>query len=420
MKENRVVITGLGAVSPVGTGIAEFWKGITAGKCGIGKVTHFDITGFRSQMAAEVKDFDPDQWIDRKSIDRMDRFTHFGIAASSMAFEDSGLAEASFDATRAGVIIGSGIGGSKTIEEGYVILETKGPRSINPFFISKLLVNMASSMVSIRFGLKGHISAPSVACSTGANAVGDAFRIIQRGDADLMLAGSSEACITKLAYGGFCGTRSMSRSMDPNKASRPFDKNRDGFVMGEGAGIAVLENLDHAVRRKAKIYCEVAGYGNTADAYHYTAPEPESSGMIRVMQTALNDSGLAYEDVGYINAHGTSTVLNDKCESAAVKKVFGSHAENIKVGSIKSMIGHLMAAAGSVELVSTVLSLHTGQLPPTINYEEPDPDCPLDYITNGMEIKNLKAAMSNSFGFGGGNVCLIVKTFEGNNGNPQA
>ncbi len=279
--------------------------------------------------------------------------------------------------------------------------------------MSKLLVNSAACMVSIRFSLKGPLSSPSVACSTGANAIGDAFRIIQRGDANIMLAGSSEACITPLAYGGFCSTRSTSQNSCAEKASRPFDKNRDGFVMGEGAGIVVLESLEHALSRGAKIYAEIVGYGNMADAYHFTAPDPHGDGMIRVMQTALKDAGMNPQEVGYINAHGTSTILNDKYESAAIMKVFGNHSKVLKVSSIKSMIGHLMAASGAVEFVSTVMSVHTGKLPPTINYEEPDPDCPLDYVTKGAESVNLNAAMSNSFGFGGGNVCLIIKKCKG-------
>jgi len=413
MKEHRVVITGLGCVTPIGLGVKDFWNSLIAGQNGISKVTHFDVRGFRSQLAAEVKDFDPEKWVDSKTADRMDRFTHFGIAASAMAFDDAGLDKFPFDQTRAGVVIGSGIGGSETIEKGYSILSQRGPKGLNPFFVSKLLVNSAACMVSIRFNLKGPLSAPSVACATGANAIGDAFRIIQRGDANIMLAGSSEACVTPLAYGGFCATRSMSQNCTEN-ASRPFDKNRDGFVMGEGAGIVVLESLEHALSRGAKIYAEVAGYGNVAEAYHFTAPEPHGDGMIRVMQTALKDAGMNLQEVEYINAHGTSTVLNDKCESEAIINVFGNHSKVLKVSSIKSMIGHLMAASGAVEFVSTVMSIYTGKLPPTINYEEPDPECPLDYVTKGVESVNLNAAMSNSFGFGGGNVCLIVRKYSVN------
>jgi 3-oxoacyl-[acyl-carrier-protein] synthase II len=412
MNENRVVITGLGAVTPIGLNVPDFWQNLKAGLNGIAKVTHFDVTDFRSKLAAEVKDFNSEDWIDKKAAKRMDRFTHFGIAASEMAMQDAGLDTFSFDNNRAGVIIGSGIGGSQTIEDGYSTLKEKGPNSLNPFLVSKLLINMAASMVSIRFGLKGPISALSVACSTGSNAIGDAFRMLQRGDVDIMLAGSSEAAITALPYGCFCATRSMSPNEDPQNACRPFDKNRDGFIMGEGAGIVVLESLNHAVKRGAKIYAEVAGYGNTADAYHFTAPEPEGDGMRRVMLAALQDAGLEAEKIGYINAHGTSTVLNDKCESLAINNVFGNHAQALKISSIKSMIGHLLAGAGSVEFVATVMSIFSGMLPPTINYKEPDADCSLDYVTNGAESIDLFAAMSNSFGFGGGNACLIAKKYE--------
>jgi len=411
---HRVVVTGMGAVTPIGVGVQEFWQGLITGKNGVARVTHFDPSKFSSTMAAEVKNFRPEDWMDGKSAGRMDRFTQFSLAASSMAFKDAGLDVAAFDPCRAGVIIGSGIGGSESIEKGYLSLQEKGPRSLSPFFVSKLLINMSSCMVSIQYGLKGPISALSVACSTGANAIGDAFRTIQRGDAELMLAGASEACITPLAYGGFCATRSMSRRNDhPEKASRPFDKRRDGFVMGEGAGVVVLEELEHAKKRGARIYAELVGYGNSADAYHLTAPKPDGQGMVRVMRLALNDAGLDPSEIGYINAHGTATELNDKIESAAVIKVFGAHARHLKVSSIKSMIGHLMAASGAVEFVATVLSVATNLLPPTINYEEPDPECPLDYVTQGMEKLDLRAALSNSFGFGGGNACLVVRKYRG-------
>jgi 3-oxoacyl-[acyl-carrier-protein] synthase II len=411
---HRVLVTGMGAVTPIGVGVEDFWQGLIAGKNGVAGVTHFDPSGFPSTIAAEVKDFHPEDWMDKKSVARMDRFTHFSLAASSMAFKDAGLEGCAFDASRAGVIIGSGIGGSDSIEQGYRSLQQKGPRGLNPFFVSKLLINMSACMVSIQYGLKGPLSAPSVACSTGANAIGESFRTIQRGDADLMLAGASEACITPLAYGGFCATRSMSRRNDrPEKASRPFDKTRDGFVMGEGAGIVVLEELEHARKRGARIYAELTGYGNTADAYHWTAPEPHGQGMTRAMKLALEDAGRDPSEIGYVNAHGTATELNDKIESTAIIKVFGRHAELLKVSSIKSMIGHLMAAAGAVEFVATVLSVSTNILPPTINYEVPDPDCPLDYITHGAEKVDLRSALSNSFGFGGGNACLAVTKYEG-------
>ncbi|MCD4700273.1 MAG: beta-ketoacyl-ACP synthase II [Candidatus Aegiribacteria sp.] len=411
MNEHRVVITGLGAVTPIGIGVKDFCEGLKTGRNGIAEVTNFDVTDFRSKLAAEVKDFQAEEWIDRKSARRMDRFTQFGLAASAMAIEDSGLDTFSFDNNRAGVIIGSGIGGSQAIEEGYSQLLKEGSRRLSPFFVSRLLINMAACMVSIKYGLKGPLSAPSVACSTGSNAIGDAFRILQRGDADIMIAGSSEGCITPLPWGCFCATRSMTSSDCAENASRPFDKNRDGFVMGEGAGIVILENLKHALNRGVDIYAEIVGYGNTADAYHITAPEPESDGMIRVMNAALQDADMDATEIGYINAHGTSTVLNDKCESAAIEKVFAEHAYTLKISSIKSMIGHLLAGAGSVEFVATVMSVFTGMIPPTIHYEEPDSDCTLDYVTNGAESIDLNAAMSNPFGFGGGNACLVVKKY---------
>lgn len=419
MKEKRVVVTGLGAVTPIGIGLKEFWEALKSGQNGISKITHFDTSDFRSKLAAQVKDFNPEDWIDRKTAGRMDRFTQFAIVASTMAFENSGLNKFSFDGNRAGVIIGSGIGGSQTIEDGHNLVSRSGPKALNPFFVSKLLINMAACMVSIKFGLKGPLSSLSIACSTGTNAIGDAFRIIQRGDADIMIAGSSEACITPLAYGGFCATRSMSPSENPETASRPFDKNRDGFIMGEGVGIAVLENLDHALKRNTKIYAEVTGYGSTADAYHFTAPEPEGDGMKRVMQTAIQDASLKPEDIDYINAHGTSTILNDKCESMAIQKVFGSHTKKLKVSSTKSMIGHLMAAAGAVEFIPTVMSVYTGEIHPTINYKEPDPDCSLDYVIKGVELIKPKTAMSNSFGFGGGNACIVVKKYGDDNENSR-
>ena len=410
--EQRVVVTGMGAVTPVGIGLEAFWQGLLAGKNGIARVSHFDPSGYRSQLAAEVKDFDPLQWIDKKSLERMDRFTVFAVAAAAMAMKDAGLENSAFNKERAGVIIGSGTGGSATIEEGHFRLQEKGPNAITPFFVSKLLINMAACMVSIRFGLKGPLSAPSVACSTGANAVGDAFRILQRGDAEVMLAGGSEAAVTPLPYAGFCASRSMSANLDPETACRPFDRDRDGFIMGEGAGVVVLENREHAVQRRAKIYAELAGYGNTADAYHFTAPEPNGDGMVRVMKAALKDAAVGPGEIDYINAHGTSTPMNDKIESAAIMKVFGDHAMALKVSSNKSMIGHMLAAAGAVEFIATVMSVHSGIVPPTINYREPDPDCPLDYVTRGAETMDVRFAASNSFGFGGGNACLIVKKYK--------
>jgi 3-oxoacyl-[acyl-carrier-protein] synthase II len=412
MADKRVVITGLGAVTPIGLGADGFWAGLVAGRNGVRKVTRFDTTDFRSKLAAEVPDFQPEEWLDRKAAARMDRFVQFAMVSAGMAHEDAGLNSFDFDPTRAGVIIGSGIGGSKGMENGYAALARRGPRGISPFTVSLFLINMAASQVSIKYGLKGYMSAPSMACSTGAEAVGDSLRVLQRGDADLMFAGASEASIDALAYGGFCATRSMTDNPDPETASRPFDRNRNGFVMGEGSGIAVLETLDHARQRGARIYAEVIGYGNTADAYHLTAPHPEGDGMIRVMQAALNDAGIEPEQVGYINAHGTSTPLNDKCESAAVETVFGEHARSLKVSSNKSMIGHLMAAAGAVETIATILSIAKQMVPPTIHYRDPDPQCTLDYVPNEAVALDLKVALKNSFGFGGGNVSLALRKME--------
>jgi len=413
LKENRVVVTGMGAVTSIGTGLEEFWQGLVSGKSGISRLTHFDASGFPSTMASEVRDFDPGRWLDRKAAARMDRFSQFAVAAADMAAADAGLPGSSFPADRAGVIIGSGIGGADTIEQGNAKLAQKGPRALDPFFVTKVLVNMAACLVSIRHGLKGPLSAPCMACSTGAVAIGDALRIIQRGDADIMLAGGTEASITPLSYGGFCANHSMSRrNVCVEKASRPFDKDRDGFVMGEGAGIVVLENMERARARGVRIHAELAGYGNAAEAFHFTAPEPSGQGMARVMTLALRDAGLKPGEIGYINAHGTSTVLNDKIESAAIIGTFGDHSRVLKVSSIKSMIGHLLAAAGAVEFIATVMSLRTGVIPPTINYETPDPECPLDYTTRGAERLELRAAISNSFGFGGGNACLAVKKYR--------
>lgn len=413
MNRHRVVVTGIGVVTPIGIGRDEFWNGLLAGQNGIAPITLFDASGFRCQMAGEVKDFHAGEWVNAKVAKRMDRFTHFALAAANLAMKDAGLDGSPFDGHRAGVIIGSGIGGMHTIERAHTQLLEKGPRSIGPLVVSQALINTAACMVSITHGLKGPLSAPSVACSTGANAIGDACRILERGDADIMLAGGADASVSPFPFAGFCAARAMScRNDDPQRASRPFDKTRDGFVMGEGAGVVVLERLDHALARDVPIYAEAAGYGSTADAFHITAPEPQGHGMARAMQAALDDAHVAASDIGYINAHGTSTILNDKTESAAVMNVFGDHAPRLKISSIKSMIGHLLAAAGAVEFAATVLSVSTGWIPPTINYEHPDPDCPLDYVTHGAESIALDAAMSQSFGFGGGNACLVVRRYD--------
>ncbi len=419
--ENRVVVTGLGAVTPLGVGVADFWQGLIEGRNGVAPVSRFDTTGYRSTLAAEVKNFEAEDYFERKLAKQLERFGQFALLAAREAFADSCLPDAKFDSTRAGVIIGSGIGGINALGTGYSTLAKKSPRSIHPLTVSRFLINMAACQVTIDLGFQGPISAPSVACSTGAVAIGDALRILQRGDADIMLAGGSEACIEELAYGGFCATRSMTTSSDPETASRPFDANRDGFVMGEGAGVVLLETLDHALARGARILAEITGYGNTADAYHLTAPGPEGEGMARVMRVALADAGRDPAELDYINAHGTSTLLNDSCESAAIATVFGDHARKLKVSSNKSMIGHLMAAAGAVEFVASVRSVQTGLVPPTIHYRDPDPDCPLDYTTSGAIEIEINTAISNSFGFGGGNACLVLGKYNGeNHGDPQA
>ena len=414
MNQHRVVVTGIGVVTSIGIGKDAFWNGLLAGQNGISRITLFDPSDFRSQMAGEVKGFNAEDWMDRKQAKRMERFTHFALVAADLAMKDAGLDEFPFDGHRAGVIIGSGIGGMQTMERAHSDLLKKGPRSVGPLVVSRVLVNTAACVVSITHGLKGPLSAPSVACSTGANSIGDAYRILERGDADIMVAGGAEASVSPLPFAAFCATRAMStRNDDPARASRPFDKDRDGFVMGEGAGIVVLEQLDHALKRNAPIYAELIGYGNTADAFHLTAPEPQGDGMVRVMEEALRDAGIAATDIGYINAHGTSTILNDRTESAAVMKVFGDHAQRLKISSIKSMIGHLMGASGAVEFAATVLSVSTGRTPPTINHEQPDDlNSSLDFVAQGAESIELGAAMSQSFGFGGGNACLVVESYD--------
>lgn len=412
-EKNRVVVTGLGAVTPNGIGVDAFWDALIAGKNGIHSISRFDPSEFTSQIAGEIQQFDPSQWIDDKTVRRTDRATRFGMAAAGMAMADSGLEGTGFDSRRAGTIVGSGIGGIGTLEKEHLLYLDKGPRVVSPFVVAMVMINMTASMISIVHGLRGPISAPSVACSTGTNAIGEAFRTIQDGRADIMLAGGTEACITPLLIGAFSAARALSRRNDsPETASRPFDRTRDGFVMGEGAGVTILESLSHARERGARIYAELIGFGNTADAFHFTAPEPTGDGMIRVMESAMADAGVTPDQIDYINAHGTSTLLNDRIESKSVLKVFGDAADRLKMSSIKSMIGHLIAAAGAVEFVATVKSLETGKIPPTINYREPDADCPLDYVTDGAESLDINVALSNSFGFGGGNACLVLRKYR--------
>ena len=408
----RVVVTGLGTVSPLGNTTDEFWAGLREGRSGIGPITKFDATGFPTRIAGEVRNFDPLKYVDRKEARRLDPYLMYAIAASIMAVEDAGLDPAKTDSTRFGVLIGSGIGGITTLLDSHQTLLAKGHDRVSPFFIPMLIVNMASGLVSMRFGAKGPNSSVVTACATGNHAIGDALKIIQRGDADVMLAGGAEAIIVPLTIAGFCAMKAMStRNDEPEKASRPFDLGRDGFVCGEGAGVVMVEALDHARARDARIYAELVGYGMTGDAHHMTAPDPEGDGAYRAMRAALADARLAPEDVGYINAHGTSTPYNDKFETLAIKRAFGDHARKLAVSSTKSMTGHLLGAAGGIEAIATILALHHGILPPTINYETPDPECDLDYVPNHARKQDVDVAVSNAFGFGGTNATLVLKKY---------
>ena len=410
--KRRVVITGMGAITPLGTGLSVFWEGLIAGRSGVSRITRFDPSQFSTQIAGEVRDFDPTAYIDRKDARRMDRFTQFAVAGARMAVEDAGLEGDAVDWERVGVLIGSGIGGIQTLEEQCRILWEKGPERVSPFFVPMMIPDMASGQVSIALGAKGHNACTVTACASGTNAIGDAFRVIQRGAADIMITGGTEAAVSPLSIAGFCSAKALSRRNDaPEAASRPFDKDRDGFVMGEGAGILVLEALDHALKRGARIYAEVVGYGCTGDAYHITAPAPEGEGARRAMEAALQDAGIPPEAVGYINAHGTSTEYNDKYETLAIKRVFGEAAYSIPISSTKSMTGHLLGAAGGVEAIAVALTLANGVIPPTINYETPDPECDLDYVPNKARVQQVDVALSNSFGFGGHNAVLVFRRY---------
>ncbi len=408
----RVVVTGLGAITPVGTGVQKFWENLIAGVSGIDIIKRFDPieAGLTVHIAAEVKDFEPERYFDKKEAQKVSDFIKFAVAASEEAIRDSGLLESKYDPYRVGVIIGTGIGGLRDIEEQQKVLMEKGPRRVSPFFIPYGISNMASGLVAIRFGFKGPNYCVVSACATGNHAIGDALRLIQKGDIDVAIAGGCESAITPLGIAGFAVMRALStRNHEPQKASRPFDKDRDGFVMGEGAGILVLEEYEHAKARGAKIYAELVGYGATDDAYHITAPCADGEGAYMCMKLALEDAGIRPEDVDYINAHGTSTPLNDKSETLAIKRLFGEHAYRLKISSNKSMIGHLLGAAGAVEAVATVKTIETGIIPPTINLENPDPECDLDYVPNKAIESPVRYALSNSFGFGGTNACLVFK-----------
>lgn len=412
MDKRRVVVTGLGAVTPLGNDVETTWKGIIEGKSGIGPLTRVNAEEYPAKVAAQINDFNPESFMDRKDARKMDRFTQYAVAAALMAVEDAKLTITDENAHRVGVWIGSGIGGMETFEEQYEIFQKRGYRRVSPFFVPMLIPDMATGQVSITLGAKGFNSCTVTACATGTNSIGDAFKVIQRGDADAMVTGGAEAPITKMSVAGFCANTALSNNPDPNTASRPFDKNRDGFVIGEGAGIVVLEELEHALARGAKIYAEIVGYGATGDAYHITAPAPGGEGGARAMKMAINDAGLNIEEIDYINAHGTSTEYNDKFETLAVKEVFGVHAYNLAMSSTKSMTGHLLGAAGGVEAIFTVLAMKESILPPTINYETADPECDLDYVPNKARQKEIKAAMSNSLGFGGHNATIVFKKYE--------
>ena len=412
MKENRVVVTGLGAVTPLGNNVETMWENILAGKSGVDFVTKVYKDHYPAKVAAEVKDFEPTEYMDKKDVRKMDPFTQYAVAAAKMAVEDAKLTIDDSNAHRVGVWIGSGIGGMKTWEDQHTKLLEKGPKRVSPFFVPMMIPDMAAGQVSIQLGAKGINSCSVTACASGANSIGDAFKAVQRGDVDYIIAGGTEAPISDMAFAGFSSAKALSTNEDPSTASRPFDKNRDGFVMGEGAGILILESLDSAIERGAKIYGEIVGYGATGDAYHITAPAENGEGAARAMQLALKDADIAPEEVDYINAHGTSTNLNDKYETAAIKSVFGDYANKLAISSTKSMTGHLLGAAGGVEAVISIKSIQDSIVPATINYETPDPDCDLDYVPNEARQQNVDVVVSNSLGFGGHNVALVFKKYK--------
>ena len=411
MEKRRVVVTGIGAVTPVGNSAEQAWENVIAGKSGIGPLTRVDVSKFPVSVGAEVRDFNIEDYIDRKEARKMDRFTHYALAASMMAAKDANLTITEEMAPRVGVWIGSGIGGMETHEQQFLTFQERGVRRVSPFFVPMMIPDMASGQVSIYLGAKGVNSCSVTACASGTNSIGDAFKVIERGDADVMITGGAEAPIVTMAVAGFCANTALSLNPDTATASRPFDKNRDGFVIGEGAGILILEEYEHAKARGAKIYGEVVGYGSTGDAHHITAPAPNGEGAARAMQMAIDDAQVSPARVGYINAHGTSTPYNDLFETQAVKTVFGDHAYKLAMSSTKSMTGHLLGAAGGIEAIFTVLALKEGILPPTMNLHEPDPECDLDYVPNAARKAEVEYALSNSLGFGGHNACLLFKKF---------
>jgi len=413
MVKRRIVITGLGVISSLGEDLNTFWTNVQTGKSGVGRIQRFDAEPYDSKIGGECINFDPAKYIERKEIKRLDRFAQFALSAAILAGQDAGLPVPVVDGDRVGVIIGSGIGGLTELEEQHVRLRDKGPSKVSAFTIPKLMVNAGSGNISLFFGTRGINTAVATACASATNAMGDAFRAVQRGETDMMFTGGSEAALTPLGLSSFCAMKALStRNDDPQRASRPFDRDRDGFVMGEGAGILVFEELEHAKARNAKIYAEVIGFGASADSYHLTAPEPEGNGGAKAMTRALADAGISPNEVDYINAHGTSTSLGDIGETKAVKKVFGEHAKKLAVSSTKSQIGHLLGASGGVELIATVLGMRDQMLPPTINLENPDAECDLDYVPGKARPGKIDIAMSNSFGFGGHNASIIVKRYE--------
>ena len=412
-QNRRVVITGLGAITPIGNNLLEYWDGLLQGRNGVDLITLFDASKHSCQIAAEVKDFDPYQYLEKKEAKRMDRFAQFGVSASKQAIADANFVIDDLNADQVGVLIGTGVGGLKVMEDQNEVLLTKGPRKVSPFTIPMMIANMAAGLTAIHTGAKGPNSCTVTACAAGSHAIGDAFRLIQRGYATAMICGGAEAAVTPLSFAGFCSAKALStRNDDPSHASRPFDRDRDGFVMGEGSGILFLEELEHAKARRAKIYGEIVGYGMTCDAYHMTSPVPGGQGAARAIELALSDANLTPEQVDYINAHGTSTPANDSNETKAIKKALGERAKEIVVSSTKSMTGHLLGGSGGIEAVATVMAIANDKVPPTINLANPDPECDLDYIPNTRRDRQVNAALSNSFGFGGHNVTLAFKKYS--------
>ncbi|ABS73498.1 MULTISPECIES: beta-ketoacyl-ACP synthase II [Bacillus] len=412
MSKKRVVVTGLGALSPLGNDAETSWKNAIGGVSGIGPITRVESDEYPAKVAAELKDFNIENHMDKKEARKMDRFTQYAVVAAKMAVQDAGLNITDEIAPRVGVWVGSGIGGLETLESQFEIFLTKGPRRVSPFFVPMMIPDMATGQISIALGAKGVNSCTVTACATGTNSIGDAFKVIQRGDADAMITGGTEAPLTRMSFAGFSANKALSTNPDPKTASRPFDKNRDGFVMGEGAGIVVLEELEHALARGAKIYGEIVGYGSTGDAYHITAPAQDGEGGARAMQEAIKDAGIKPEEIDYINAHGTSTYYNDKYETKAIKTVFGDHAYKLAVSSTKSMTGHLLGAAGGIEAIFSVMAIKDGIIPPTINIETPDEECDLDYVPDKAREQDVNVVLSNSLGFGGHNATLIFKKYQ--------